>query len=68
MTNAAPRPYAIEVSPLDKPNGHFGWAIRRSGTLIERSDRAYPNEAKAHAMALEAIEQHISPGAGPRRR
>ena len=37
--SGVPHPYSIEVSPLAKPEGRLQWAIRRSGTLIERSDR-----------------------------
>ena len=68
MIDIVPHPYAIEVAPLTKPEGQFGWAIRRSGKLIQRSDRTYTSEAKAHEKALEAIEQDMSPAAGPRRR
>lgn len=68
MSEAVPHPYAIEVAPLTKSEGQFGWAIRRSGTLIQRSDRPYTSEAKAYEKALEAIEQDMNPNAGPRRR
>lgn len=57
----APHPYSIEVSPLAKPEGHFQWAIRRSGKLIERSDRPHRSEAKAHESAMEAIERAMKP-------
>ena len=56
-----PHPYSIEVSSLAKPEGHFQWAIRRSGKLIERSDRPYRSEAKAHDSAMEAIERAMKP-------
>ena len=68
MTETVPHPYAIEVAALTKPEGQFGWAIRRSGKLIERSDRPYTSEAKAHAKALEAIERAMSPAAQHGRR
>ena len=68
MSEAVPHPYAIEVAPLTKPEGQFGWAIRRSGKLIQRSDRPYTSEAKAHEKALEAIERDMSPAAQQGRR
>jgi hypothetical protein len=57
-----PHPYSIEVSPLVRPDGHFRWAIRRSGKLIERSDRPYRSEAEAYERALEAIQREMKPG------
>ena len=68
MTESAPHPYAVEVLPAAKPEGAFAWAIRKSGKLVQRSDRTYASEAKAHEKALEAIEQDMRPGAGPGRR
>lgn len=68
MADAVPHPYSIEVSPLAKPEGHFQWAIRRSGKLIERSDRPYRSEAKAHESAMEAIARDMKPGADGGRR
>ena len=68
MSNDAPHPYSIEVEPLTKPEGHFGWALRRSGKLIERSDRAYRSEEKAREAALEAADRDSKPGAGVGRR
>ena len=56
-------PYSIEVSPIAKPKGHFQWAIRRSGKLIERSDRPHRSEAKAYESAMEAVERMAKPGA-----
>ncbi|WCS24185.1 hypothetical protein LOK46_24060 [Methylobacterium sp. NMS14P] len=68
MADEVPHPYSIEVSPLAKPEGHFQWAIRRSGTLIERSDRPYRSEARAHESAMEAVERMVKPGADSGRR
>lgn len=68
MAENVPHPYSIEVSPLAKPEGHFQWAIRRSGKLLERSDRAHRSEAKAHESAMEAIERSLKPGADGGRR
>lgn len=56
-----PHPYSIEVSPLTKPEGHFQWAIRRSGKLIERSDRPHRSEAEAFESAMEAVERAMKP-------
>lgn len=68
MADTVPHPYSIEVSPLVRPEGHFQWAIRRSGTLIERSDRPHRSEAKAHESAMEAVERMVKPGSDSGRR
>ena len=34
-------PYTLEVLSCEKPAGHFQWAIRKHGKLVERSDRAH---------------------------
>lgn len=56
-----PHPYSIEVAALEKPAGYFGWALRRSGKLIERSDRPQATEQKAYANALTALERNLAP-------
>lgn len=66
--SSVPHPYAIEVSPATKPAGHFQWALRRSGKLVERSDRTYESEVKAHSAALAALEREMTPSADTRRR
>jgi len=68
MTDPVPHPYTIEVSPLPKKAGQFQWAIRRSGKLIERSDRPHPSEARAFESAMEAVERAMKPGADGGRR
>ncbi|AWN39973.1 hypothetical protein U8607_16140 [Methylobacterium durans] len=68
MSKDVPHPYSIEVEPLTKPEGQFGWLLRRSGKLIERSDRAYRSEEKAWEAALEAALRDSKPGAGMGRR
>ncbi|MDR7039177.1 hypothetical protein J2X36_003950 [Methylobacterium sp. BE186] len=68
MSSDVPHPYSIEVEPLPKPEGQFGWLLRRSGKLIERSDRAYRSEEKAREAALEAAERDSKPGPGMSRR
>jgi len=67
MTPDVPHPYSITVEPLKKPEGHFGWLLRRSGKLIERSDRSFTTEEKAFENALRAIEIDSKPGSGGRR-
>jgi hypothetical protein len=68
MADPVPHPYFIEVSPLTKPEGHFQWAIRKSGKLSERSDRPHRSEAKAHESAMEAVERAMKPGSDGGRR
>ncbi|RVU13774.1 hypothetical protein [Methylobacterium oryzihabitans] len=67
MTDDTLYPFTIEVSPLSAPKGHYGWAIRKHGKLLERSDRAYENEAKAYNRALAAVERALHGGADARR-
>jgi hypothetical protein len=61
MTNTVPHPYTLEIIQLDRPAGHFGWALRRDGKLLERSDRAFTTEAKARESGMKAIEGQMSP-------
>nr|WP_091982156.1 hypothetical protein [Methylobacterium sp. 13MFTsu3.1M2] len=67
MTADVPHPYSVTIEPLKKPEGHFGWSLRRSGKLIERSDRAFTTEFKAFENALRAIEIDTKPSSGGRR-
>jgi hypothetical protein len=68
MAEAPPYPYSIEVSPLTKPEGHFQWVVRRSGKLLERSDRPHRSETKAYESALEAALRDAKVDAGSRQR
>ncbi|WP_128562748.1 hypothetical protein [Methylobacterium crusticola] len=68
MSDSIPHPYTIEVSPLPKPAGHYQWAVRRSGRLVERSDRPHPTQAKAEASAIAAVERDMHSVAGGGRR
>ena len=68
MNDNALQSYAIEITMAAKAEGQFHWAIRRSGKLIERSDRTYASEAKAQEKAMEAIERDRSPAAQHGRR
>ena len=66
MTTDVPHPYSITVEKLKKPDGQFGWLLRRSGKLIERSDRPFTTEEKVFENALRAIEIDSKPGSGGR--
>ncbi|MGU3537560.1 hypothetical protein [Methylobacterium sp. A54F] len=63
MTIEIPAPYDIEVLPLERPAGHYCWALRKNGKLIERSDRPHLTEQKAWTSALKALESNQQPGA-----
>lgn len=60
ITNDVPHPYSIAVEPLKKPEGQFGWAIRKHGKLTERSDRTFTSEAKAFDNAMNAVERNVT--------
>ena len=64
MSPDVPHPYTITVEPMKRPEGQFGWALRRSGKLIERSDRPFLTEQKAFENALRAIEIDLKPKSG----
>jgi len=57
MNNEQTYPYSLEVSPCEKPAGHFQWAIRQHGKLIQRSDRPHPTEDKARAKGQAELER-----------
>lgn len=67
MSTDVPHPYSITVEPLKKPEGQFGWALRKHGKLMERSDRPFLTEAKAFENAMRAIELDSKPGGFGRR-
>ncbi|HYF56204.1 MAG TPA: hypothetical protein VEA41_18260 [Salinarimonas sp.] len=52
-------PYTLEISPLERPAGHHGWAIRKHGKLLERSDRPHHSEGSARRKGEEALERQI---------
>jgi hypothetical protein len=52
-------PYTLTISPCEKPAGHFQWAIRKHGKLIERSDRAHPSERSAQERGHAALERQF---------
>jgi len=54
--NTNPR-YSVEVTPCTTPAGHFQWAIRERGKLIQRSDRSQATEEKAWEKAQAELER-----------
>lgn len=67
MSNDVPHPYSITIEPLKKPEGQFGWALRKHGKLACRSDRPFLTEAKALENAMRAVEIDSKPGGFGRR-
>jgi hypothetical protein len=57
--------YTLEVLPAHRP-GHFQWAIRQNGKLVQRADRLHPSEEAARKHGFEEIERKIH-GRGERR-
>jgi hypothetical protein len=52
-------PYTLELSPSPKGDGSVGWAIRKHGKLLERSDRTYRSEQEALKSGQEAVERAL---------
>jgi hypothetical protein len=52
-------PYTLTISPSERTAGHFEWAIRRHGKLIERSDRLYSSERSAQESGQTALERQL---------
>jgi hypothetical protein len=58
MNTANPtHPYTLEITPSPKGDGSLGWAIRKNGTLLERSDRVFRSEQDALKNGREAVER-----------
>ncbi len=53
-------PYTVELSPSSKGDGSVGWAIRKHGKMLERSDRMYRSEQEALKSGQEAVERALS--------
>ena len=53
-------PYTLEVVPPKEEGGAYNWAIRKHGKLAQRSDRSYPNAAKAQAAGMATAEKLLS--------
>ncbi|MER2264119.1 hypothetical protein [Methylobacterium oxalidis] len=67
MTDTMPNthPYTLKVLPPKAEGASYQWAIRRSGKLVQRSDRTLTSEAKARESGLAQIEKLLS-GVGER--
>ena len=63
----ATSPYTLTILPCDKPAGHFQWAIRKHGKLVERSDRAHPSEHSARESGQAALERQLRDDREPKR-
>ena len=50
--------YTLEVLPAHRP-GHFQWAIRRNGKMVQRGDRLYTSEGDARKHGLEQVERIV---------
>ena len=66
MNDQATYPYTLEVTAAPRPAGHFQFAIRQHGKLLQRSDRPYPNQGEAQKRGLAEIEKLLH-GVGERR-
>ena len=53
-------PYTLELSPSPKGDGSVGWAIRKNGKMLERSDRMYRSQQEALKNGQEAVERALS--------
>ncbi len=54
MNENPTHPYTLDVS--ERPGGHFEWAIRERGKLLQRSDRSHPSERDARQKGEAALE------------
>ena len=60
-------PYTLAISPSERTPGHFDWAIRKHGKLVERSDRSYPSERSAQESGQAALERQFQTDREPAR-
>ena len=60
-------PYTLTILPCDKLAGHFEWAIRRHGKLVQRSDRPHPSERSAQKRGEAALERQVRADREPAR-
>ena len=65
--NNATYPYTLTILPIERLTGHFEWAIRRHGKLVERSDRPYPSERSAQESGQAALERQLRDDREPKR-
>jgi hypothetical protein len=68
MNNPATYPYTLDIQPCDKPAGHFLWAIRERGKLVERAMRPSESAEEAERSGLKAIERMLQHGNASRAR
>lgn len=54
MNENPTHPYTLDVSAA--PGGHYQWAIRERGKLLQRSDRVHPSEREARQKGEAALE------------
>ena len=60
MSNDLTYPYSLEISPSEKPERHFRWAIRERGKLLQRSDRVFSSEQIARQKGEAELERLFS--------
>jgi hypothetical protein len=60
MSTDQTHPYTLELSPSPKGDGSVGWAIRKHGKMLERSDRMYRTQQDALKSGQEAVERALS--------
>jgi hypothetical protein len=66
MNNTNPiHPYTLEITPSPKGDGSMGWAIRKNGTLLERSDRVFRSEQDAQKSGRDAVERLLAGATQP---
>ena len=66
MSNGNPtHPYTLEITPSPQGDGTLGWAIRKHGKLLERSDRVFRAEQDAMKNGQEALERVFKGEAQP---
>ena len=66
MSSGRPtHPYTLEITPSPKGDGSVGWAIRREGKMLERSDRTFRSEQEARKSGQEALERLLKGEAQP---
>ncbi len=60
MSTDTTYPYSLEISPSERPDGHFFWSIRERGKLLQRSDRAFATEQIARKRGEAELERLLS--------
>jgi hypothetical protein len=53
-------PYTLEILSPKAEGASYQWAIRRSGKLVQRSDRSLTSETKARESGMAQIEKLLS--------